>query len=37
MPLYYYSGDKAAGDLNGQNIFNVWFLLRPTGDVLKPG
>jgi predicted lipoprotein with Yx(FWY)xxD motif len=37
MPLYYYYTDKAPGDLNGQNVGSVWFVLRPNGDVLKPG
>jgi hypothetical protein len=37
MPLYYYSGDKAPGDLMGQNVFSVWFVLRPSGKVLMPG
>jgi predicted lipoprotein with Yx(FWY)xxD motif len=37
MPLYYYYQDKAPGDLMGQNVNSVWFVLRPTGEVLKPG
>ncbi|HEY3341776.1 MAG TPA: hypothetical protein VGK81_07150 [Anaerolineae bacterium] len=37
MPLYYFSGDTAAGQLSGQNTFSVWFVLRPSGKVLKPG
>ena len=24
-PLYYYSGDIKAGDVNGQNIGNIWY------------
>ena len=24
-PLYYYSGDTKPGDLNGQNIGNIWY------------
>lgn len=31
-PLYYYAGDSAAGDTNGQGKNNVWFLASPTGD-----
>ncbi len=36
MPLYYYVEDAAAGDLKGQNVNSVWFVLRPTGEVLMP-
>lgn len=37
MPLYYYFADAAPGDLKGQNVNSVWFVLRPSGEVLKPG
>ena len=37
LPLYYYFDDKAAGELKGQNVNSVWFVLRPSGEVLKPG
>ena len=37
MPLYYFAGDQAAGKLTGQNTNSVWFVLRPSGTVLKPG
>jgi predicted lipoprotein with Yx(FWY)xxD motif len=30
-PLYYFKGDAAAGDVNGQGINDVWFLADPTG------
>lgn len=29
MPLYGYSGDSAAGDTNGQEIGDVWYVARP--------
>ncbi len=29
--LYYFSGDSAAGDANGQGKGNVWFVATPTG------
>jgi predicted lipoprotein with Yx(FWY)xxD motif len=30
-PLYYYIGDKAAGDTNGEDVQNVWFVITPSG------
>ncbi len=31
-PLYYYAGDSAAGDVTGQGVGNVWWVLSPTGE-----
>jgi len=28
-PLYYFEGDKAAGDVKGQGLGNVWFVANP--------
>ena len=28
-PLYYYAGDKAAGDVLGQGLGNVWYVVNP--------
>lgn len=28
-PLYYFEGDKAAGDVKGQGLGNVWFVASP--------
>jgi predicted lipoprotein with Yx(FWY)xxD motif len=29
MPLYTFANDKAAGDINGQGVFEVWYLAKP--------
>ena len=29
QPLYYFSGDKAAGDTNGQGVKNLWYVIAP--------
>ncbi len=28
-PLYFWAGDKKAGDLTGQNVGKVWFVVKP--------
>ena len=35
MPLYYYAKDKAAGDVTGQGVGGVWYLVSPTGEMIK--
>jgi predicted lipoprotein with Yx(FWY)xxD motif len=32
MPLYYWAGDSAAGDTNGQGVGGVWFVVPPTSE-----
>jgi len=31
-PLYYFAGDAAVGDINGQGVGGVWWVLTPAGD-----
>jgi predicted lipoprotein with Yx(FWY)xxD motif len=35
MPIYYFAKDKAPGDILGQGVMNVWYLVSPTGDMIK--
>ena len=34
-PLYYYSGDQAAGDTNGQGLFSKWYVVDASGNAVK--
>ncbi|MEZ2390527.1 hypothetical protein AB6813_13445 [bacterium RCC_150] len=34
MPIYYYGQDKAAGDVKGQGVGGVWFLVSPSGTMV---
>jgi predicted lipoprotein with Yx(FWY)xxD motif len=34
-PLYYYAGDVAAGDINGQGVDGVWFVITPDGKLVR--
>ena len=34
-PLYYWSGDKKAGDMEGQNFNNVWSVIDPDNFPVK--
>ncbi len=33
-PLYYFAGDAAAGDTNGQGLNEVWFVVSPSGEAI---
>ena len=34
-PLYYFIGDEAPGDVNGQAVQDIWWVLDPTGEVIR--
>ncbi len=34
-PLYYFAGDAAAGDTNGQGVNDVWWVLTPAGEKIS--
>jgi len=34
-PLYYYEKDKAPGDVTGQNVGDVWFVISPAGEMIN--
>jgi predicted lipoprotein with Yx(FWY)xxD motif len=34
-PLYYYEKDKAPGDVTGQDVGDVWFVISPAGEKVE--
>lgn len=34
-PLYYFGGDAATGDTNGQGLNDVWYVVSTAGDAIK--
>ena len=34
-PLYYFAGDAAPGDVNGQGVGDVWFVVDATGEPIR--
>ena len=35
MPVYLWEKDKAPGDITGQGVGNVWYLVAPDGKMIK--
>ncbi|MFE4544772.1 hypothetical protein [Arthrobacter sp. NPDC056727] len=35
MPVYLWQKDKAPGDITGQGVGNVWYLVAPDGTMMK--
>jgi predicted lipoprotein with Yx(FWY)xxD motif len=35
MPVYYFAKDKQSGDILGQGVNNVWYLVSPAGEMIK--
>ena len=41
QPLYYFAGepgekpDRKPGDVNGQHLFDVWYVMSPAGSPIK--
>lgn len=36
-PLYYFAGDEQAGDVNGQGVGDVWYVLDAAGEPVEDG
>lgn len=36
-PLYYFAADEAPGDVNGQLVGDVWFVIAPDGTPIREG
>lgn len=34
-PLYYYTPDQQPGDIKGQGVGSVWYVISPTGEMVK--
>jgi predicted lipoprotein with Yx(FWY)xxD motif len=37
LPLYHFSGDENAGDINGQGLSDVWWVVDAAGDPIMNG
>lgn len=36
MPVYHFAKDQAPGDITGQGVGSVWYLVNPAGDMVTP-
>jgi predicted lipoprotein with Yx(FWY)xxD motif len=36
MPIYYFAKDTAPGDILGQGVGGVWYLVAPSGEMITP-
>jgi predicted lipoprotein with Yx(FWY)xxD motif len=34
-PLYYFAGDEAPGDTNGQGLQGIWYVVSPSGEAIR--
>lgn len=37
MPVYTYTQDSAAGDVNGEGVQGIWYAVSPDGNAIKSG
>lgn len=35
MPIYFWKDDKAPGDMTGQGVNGVWYVVAPNGDMIQ--
>jgi predicted lipoprotein with Yx(FWY)xxD motif len=35
FPLYYFAADQKPGDVKGQSVNNVWYVVSPNGEMVK--
>ena len=36
-PLYYYAKDEKPGDVKGQGVGDVWYVISASGEMVKGG
>jgi predicted lipoprotein with Yx(FWY)xxD motif len=35
LPLYYFAQDAAPGDVNGQGLQDMWYVVSPAGELIR--